>query len=86
MFKVGDVVTWRSQANASWLEKTGTVAEVVPAGSMPDRRRFPSLYKSSGVGSSRNHESYVVHLFAGKRGATLKVYWPRVSALKAKVE
>ncbi len=84
MFKLGDVVKWKSQANASWLRKTGTITEVVAPGSLPSRERFKTLYTSGGVGSTRNHESYVVILFAGKRGATLKTYWPRVSALKMK--
>ena len=67
IFKLGDVVTWKSQANASWIEKTGTVGEVVPAGSLPDRARFKALYVGSGIGSTRNHESYVISLFTGKR-------------------
>ena len=32
MIKVGDKVTWESQARGSWVEKRGTVVAVVPPG------------------------------------------------------
>lgn len=76
-FELGATVTWTSQAGGHTVEKTGIVEQVVPPGSYPDRERFLSLYKSSGVGIHRDHESYVVRVKG--RG----VYWPRVSQLKA---
>jgi hypothetical protein len=74
-FAHGEGVTWSSQAGGHDKVKVGTVAQVVPAKTMPDRNRFPHLYKGAGVGIYRNHESYVV--LVGNRP-----YWPRVAALK----
>jgi hypothetical protein len=59
-FKDGELVKWSSQAAGCSKEKTGKIAQVVAAGQLPDRDRFLHLYKSSGVGIARNHESYVV--------------------------
>ena len=75
MFKAGDTVEWSSQAQGSTTTKRGVVAEVVKAGSRPDRTLFPTLYKHSGCGWGRDHESYVV--MVGK-----KPYWPRAAALR----
>lgn len=75
MFKVGDEVTWTSQAGGHAKTKNGVVAEVVAAGKEPDRDAFPALYKWSGVGCCRSHESYVV--MVGK-----KPYWPLASKLR----
>ncbi len=74
MFQIGQMVKWSSQANASLKEKIGVIVEVVPAGSRPNRDRFLSLYRGSGVGLPRNHESYVVQV-------KTKIYWPRASKL-----
>ena len=74
-FKQGDTVTWASQAGGYRKIKTGVVAEVLAAGQMPCRERFASLYKSSGLGSIRPHESYVV-------AVGTRPYWPRVAALR----
>jgi hypothetical protein len=76
MFKINDIVTWTSQANGCWKQKVGIVAQVVAAGQLPDRDQFRTLYTGAGVGMARGHESYVVKV--GSR-----IYWPRVSALKA---
>lgn len=83
-FRSGDLVWWKSQAQGSTKEKRGVVAEVVPAGQMPNYDLFPELYKYSGVGSSRNHESYVITV-KGKRTA-VHHYWPRVTHLRMLTE
>ena len=75
MLKVGDSVEWLSQAQGSTTKKRGVVAEVVKAGSRPDRTLFPTLYKHSGCGWGRDHESYVV--MVGK-----KPYWPVANKLR----
>lgn len=76
-FKVGDRVTWRSQAGGVAKTKVGTVAYVVP----PRRRlrdevlmlrELPKGY----YGSTRGHESYLVRI--GKR---TRLNWPVVSRL-----
>lgn len=82
-FQLGQEVTWSSQAQGVVKTKVGVVVEVIPAGEHPDRERFEPLYRGSGVGSSRNHESYVVEAFdpTGK-SSVRKVYWPRTAALR----
>jgi hypothetical protein len=75
----GTTVRWTSGAAGTMAEKIGIVVEVVPAGKYPDRERFVSLYKGSGLGCYRDHESYVV---AVKRKTSEKYYWPRVVALE----
>ena len=77
--KLGDTVRWRSHSQGSWLEKVGTIAEVIPALSRPDAEKWPSLFTGAGPGASRNHESYIVTV--GKR-----VYWPRVKRLSVVAE
>ncbi len=73
-FKVGDEVTWTSQAQSFVKTKVGIVVQVVPANTPPSREMFPDLYKGSGVGYDRKHTSYVVRV--GK-----KHYWPLVRNL-----
>jgi hypothetical protein len=80
-FKTGDQVTWTSQAAGSSKTKTGEVVEVVAKGSRPNRDMFLSLYRSNGVGFSRNHESYVVMVKNKKFG--VKFYWPMVKNLRS---
>lgn len=75
LFKVGDRVRWTSQAGGYVKSKEGIVAQVVPAGEYPERSRFLHLYKSAGVGKSRDHESYVV--VVGH-----KPYWPLANKLQ----
>lgn len=82
MFKYEDSVKWSSQAQGSHKKKIGIVVQVVPAGEYPDREKFPRLYSGSGIGMSRNHESYVMAVDCGKNpGSLVRHYWPRVSAL-----
>ena len=73
-FKIGDQVSWSSQANSSWTTKDGVVVEVVPVGGRPDTSRWPVL---KGCGWGRNHVSYIVTV--GR-----KAYWPIVSKLLPK--
>lgn len=77
--KLGATVEWTSQSGGFTKTKQGMVAQIVPAGSYPDRDRFSHLYKSAGVGMRRNHESYVV--MVGNRP-----YWPRANQLEISEE
>lgn len=77
-FKLGDIVTWTSQAAGIARTKTGQIVEVVPPGERPNRERFVSLYKNSGVGSPRPAVSYVV--MVGR-----KAYWPLANKLATQV-
>lgn len=84
-FKLGDRVTWESQATGSWKEKTGTVIKVVLAGESVEPRMLTSSGARSafGYGSPRNHESYIVSVPQGKTGKAKPVlYWPVVSKLR----
>lgn len=76
--KVGDKVTWTSQANANRRTKTGTIIAVVPAKEDPRKYIPDSFPKDQGFGFSRNHESYIVLL---ERGRSV-LFWPRVCHLK----
>lgn len=75
-WNVGDVVTWRSQAQGASLIKAGKVVAVIPQGDRPTGIK--------GCGWPRNHESYIVEV-PPKSGskAKPKAYWPVVSLLKA---
>lgn len=68
-FDVGDEVQWTSQAGGNTKTKVGVIAQVVPAKAYPDRERFLSLHKNSGIGMHRDHVSYVVLV-------KNKPYWP----------
>ena len=82
-FKIGDKVTWSSQAQSYEKEKLGVVIEVVEPGQRPNRAEFEDLYRGSGCGFGRDHVSYVVRVATGKAGkGKPKHYWPRASALK----
>ena len=75
MIRLGKLVRWTSAANGSFKTKEGVVAEVVPPGKLPDRNRFPQLYRGPGVGMPRDHESYVVVVTRSRP------YWPRANKL-----
>jgi hypothetical protein len=82
-FKQGQQVSWTSQSAGIVKTKTGTVEQVVPAGGYPDRERFEALYRGPGVGLHRDHQSYVVRVPGKTAKAAGKLYWPRVTHLKA---
>lgn len=75
-FTVGQVVMWASQANGSWVIKTGEVTVVVPPGKAPGGGDFGII--------GRDSESYLVKVTpVGKRGPRKpRIYWPLVSKLK----
>lgn len=78
-FKIGDKVTWSSQAQGFRRDKQGEVVEVVAVGQRPNRERFETLYRGSGCGGGRKRESYVVNTAAPGRAP--KYYWPVESLL-----
>lgn len=81
--ELGGNVSWVSQAGGNTRVKSGVVEEVVPIGGLPDRERFPQLYKSSGVGMPRDQVSYVVRVPGKTPKSAGTAYWPRVSSLTA---
>lgn len=85
-FKLGDTVTWGSQAGGSYREKTGEIVEVIPPKgrfNSATRDKYPDLFKGAGVGFPRAEVSYIVAVPQGKTGkAKPKHYWPRTSALR----
>lgn len=76
-FKVGDKVTWTSQAQGSWTTKVGTVVAVVLAGNYPPKVAPPTNY-----GHPRDHTSYVAHVPTKTGKGAGKHYWPKVENLK----
>ncbi len=79
-FVEGERVTWSSQAQGYRRTKVGVVAQILPSGALPDRERFPSLYRE-GIGMPRDHVSYVVKCAAGDNAGKGRAYWPRASQL-----
>jgi len=82
-FNEGQQVCWTSQSAGVVKTKIGTVVQVVPVGAYPDRGQFEALYRGPGVGLHRDHESYVVRVPGKTAKAAGKLYWPRVTHLKA---
>ena len=74
-FKLGDRVTWTSQAGGCTRTKTGEVVEVVPAFERPKTH-------VTGMGYHRNHESYAVRASKTTDRKREAFYWPRVNQLK----
>lgn len=81
MLKVGDAVTWSSQAGGSTKIKVGVIEQVVAPKTYPDRERFPQLYRGSGVGLCREHVSYVVRVPGKTPKSAGTLYWPRAASL-----
>jgi hypothetical protein len=83
-FKLGDTVTWTSQAQGSEKTKIGVVVEVVPENKKINTwlARYEKYLIQFGMGR-RNHESYLVEVRDGKTDkARPKLYWPLVSKLR----
>jgi hypothetical protein len=89
MFKVGDKVTWESQAGGCTRTKTGNVVAIVQPGVNPGKLHF---LKAAGVGTlSRRFDGWprkaISYLVAVRPGKTEKsspvLYWPLASKLKA---
>ena len=83
MYKLGDKVTWKSQAGGHAKIKTGIIIKVIP----PNHDfltciRATTEYKLAyGGGRPRDYESYAV-LVKDSNGKGV-LYWPRVSQLSA---
>jgi hypothetical protein len=83
VFSIGNVVTWRSQAQGSAKTKVGTIIEVVPPDTRPSTAGRPGLNE---CGYGRNHVSYIVEVTTGKQKQGKRHYWPVVSRLKRALE
>lgn len=86
MFKIGDVVRWKSQAGGYTKTKTGTIAAIIPAGIMPLKiiNQRPDMLNLSRRfdGLSRAEISYLVSVRSGKTEKSSPVlYWPPVKKL-----
>ena len=84
-FKLGNVVTWTSQAQGTAKTKTGNVLAIVPPGVKAVdvlvkvvTERHASL---TGVGMSRNAESYLIEVPGPTPSSKMRLYWPNVAAL-----
>lgn len=85
--KVGQEVTWTSQANGRQRLKSGIVETVVPPKmwlkdlmSMEDAKGKFSL-RTDFAGFPRDHESYLISVPGKREKSKRLLYWPRVSAL-----
>jgi hypothetical protein len=88
MPKLGDIVTWTSQANSRTTTKTGKIVARIPAGRLiqyylhlpPGVRAQCKRFDSSTV-IPRREDSFLVIVpgLTEKRKSTL--YWPRTSGL-----
>ena len=78
-FKLGDLVTWTSQAGGKSKTKQGIVIAVISANESPYRAFLRnSEYRLRALaGSLRSHESYLIQV-----GKSKKLYWPLVKYLK----
>jgi hypothetical protein len=89
--KVGDIVTWTSQASGVSKEKTGEIIAVVPKGksnakiwtALGRKAEFRSFTPSTGT---RDHDSYLVAVAAPTETSKPQVYWPVVSQLKKEAD
>jgi hypothetical protein len=81
LFKVGDKVTWSSQANGHRTTKVGTVVDVVPSGERPEWHKraveISSAWSRKNMSGPRKHESYLIVTHNPKR-----LYWPVVDRLR----
>jgi hypothetical protein len=77
-FKIGDQVSWASQANGRTVVKKGAIYEIVAPGADPTGIK--------GAGMPRDHESYVVKAFKETDRKRTALYWPIVSKLHREYE
>lgn len=90
MLRVGDNVTWTSQAGGNTKTKTGKVIAVIPGGpssaeqadkEIRSRQRAGTHRSAFGGGWSRAEESYVVEVPQGPKAKPV-LYWPKANALQ----
>lgn len=91
-FTIEDRVRWGSQASGHYRLKVGTVVAVIPAGqdtrAVHDQIRklnqeHNCTQSQFGFGNARDHESYLILVDYPGTKKRPKIYWPRVSQLKA---
>lgn len=78
---LGGTVSWAIWSGGQWRINTGVVEEIVLANCVPDRTRFPQLFRSSRVAALRNHRSFVLRAPGAISSSVGKICWPRVSSL-----
>lgn len=87
-FKVGDIVTWKSQAGGVWTQKTGKVKYVLKPYQNPIRiwnDRFPGHRRMyDGLRPpDLSRESYLVEVSSGNNNNRMpKLYMPRPALLR----
>jgi len=91
-FKLGQTVTWTSQAGGHAKTKTGRVVAVIAGGRgsgdraskyIRDAKRSGTHRSCFGGGWDRNSESYVVEVRDGRTSRAKPIlYWPVVSLLQ----
>lgn len=76
--ELGDSVSWVNRAD---VQMGGIVEEVVPINGLPDRERFPRLFRTTRPAIARDHRSFVVRVPSKTVGGAGTFYWPRVSSI-----
>lgn len=88
-FKVGDVVSWGSQAGGYHTKKEGKVLLIVPPGDRPHQTMLKSdnvsemTYNTHAIDPRtlwRKEESYIIEVPAKGKGKP-RLYWPLLSSL-----
>ena len=89
-FQLGQRVLWTSSANGTTKEKRGEIVAVIAPRQAPYQHeiyggdfhaRYKSLVDSRSL--TRKEESYLIAVPGKTKRARPRLYWPRVSALKA---
>lgn len=80
---LGDSVSWAVHSGDQWRVKMGVVEEIVPMNCLPDRTRFPQLFRSTGGGpralicplfcESRGQNQTQLGRFIGRVSAVLRI-------------
>ena len=85
-FKVGDLVSWKSQSYGSITKKEGVICAVVPADSQPydiiSVTKKMSEFNRMFDGNPRPILSYLVEVPSKSGRGRTKLYWPRAEKLE----
>lgn len=83
MFKIGDTVSWTSQAGGHRKKKIGKVIAVIQPNELP-QYVIPKIFLQTAPYklmfdrpmSPRGKHSYLIAMKPGPKGGKAKVYWP----------
>lgn len=90
--KVGQKVSWRSQASGYWKEKRGEVYLMIPPGrtlrdaidiALEFKHLNPAAYElqTNAWDTGRKHWSALIKVEPQHKSQKIKLYWPRIGLL-----